>query len=254
MTYYFFNTKIKHKIMKMRKISALVILAVVLSTNAFSQNIGIGTNANRSAPVGNPVLDVSSVPKGFPPPRMTYAQKMSIASPVTGLVVYCTDCGVAGELQVYNGTTWTKVMANSSSYGKSDAPTIGTQEVFSRVTETVVPNSITIGITVTAKPGSARSATKPYDILTVTDASPANEIILSAETNTVPDNLKLSIGGNPDVQYSISLYDVSGKLLFEKETTGNTTAISMVSFPPSTYLLKVLQERNEIRTFRIIKN
>ena len=130
----------------------------------------------------------------------------------------------------------------------------GAQEAFSQVTETAVPNSMTRGITVTAKPGSAKLALQPYEILTVTDANPANEITLSHDTNTVPDNLILGIGGNPAAQYSIILYDLSGNLLLERETTGNITALSMAAFPPSTYLLKVLQEKSEIRTFRIIKN
>ncbi|MFZ4411820.1 MAG: T9SS type A sorting domain-containing protein [Bacteroidales bacterium] len=116
-------------------------------------------------------------------------------------------------------------------------------------------NSISIGITVaTAQPGLAISATKAYDILTVTDVSPANEISLSADTNTISDNLTLNISANPAAQYSVRLSDVNGMLLLENETTGNTTQLSMVSFPPSIYLLKVLQNNNEIRTFRIIKN
>ena len=131
----------------------------------------------------------------------------------------------------------------------------GAQEAFSQVSETVGPNSMTIGITITAaQSGSARSAIKPYDILTVTDASPANEISLSADTNSIPDNLILGIGGNPAAQYNIILYDVSGKLLLESITKGSATTLSMALFLPSTYLLKVLEGTNEVRTFRIIKN
>ena len=120
------NNKIKHKIMGTKKIAALVFLAVVFSTNAFSQNIGIGMNADGSAPASSAVLDVSSTTKGFLPPRMTYAQKMAIASPIAGLMVYCTNCGTLGELQVFNGTVWTNVIGNVASAAKPDAPTIGT--------------------------------------------------------------------------------------------------------------------------------
>jgi hypothetical protein len=121
-----FSNKIKHKIMETRKISAVIILAVVLSINAFSQNIGIGINADGAAPAGSAILDVSSTTKGFLPPRMTYAQKAAIAGPVAGLMVYCTNCGTAGELQVFNGTTWTNVIGSAAAAGKPDAPTIGT--------------------------------------------------------------------------------------------------------------------------------
>jgi uncharacterized protein (TIGR02145 family) len=112
--------------MKQTRISALVILAVMLSINAFSQSIGIGINADGSAPVGSAVLDVSSTTKGFLPPRMTYAQKVAIPSPLAGLMVYCTDCGTVGELQVYNGTVWTNVVGNAATAGKPGAPAIGT--------------------------------------------------------------------------------------------------------------------------------
>ncbi len=112
--------------MKTRKILAGFLLVLVLTINAFSQNMGIGINADGAAPAGSAVLDVSSTTKGFLPPRMTYAQKAAIAGPVAGLMVYCTNCGTAGELQVFNGTTWTNVIGNAATAGKPDAPTIGT--------------------------------------------------------------------------------------------------------------------------------
>jgi hypothetical protein len=131
---------------------------------------------------------------------------------------------------------------------------IGIQQAYSQVTETVAPNSMTVGITITAKPGSTKSVSEPYEISTESDASPTNEITLSVDTKTEPDNLMLNSSDNPTVQYSVSLYDAAGKLLLTKETLENKTVLPMASFPASTYFLKVLQGKNEIRTFRIIKN
>jgi hypothetical protein len=51
-------------------------------------------------------LDINSTSKGFLPPRLTTSQKNTIVSPVAGLVLWCSDCGVLGALQVYNGTSW----------------------------------------------------------------------------------------------------------------------------------------------------
>jgi hypothetical protein len=48
-------------------------------------------------------LDVQSTTQGFLPPRMTNAQKLAIASPVAGLVVYDST---TNKLCCYNGTTW----------------------------------------------------------------------------------------------------------------------------------------------------
>lgn len=61
--------------------------------------VGIGT-AN---PDASAALEVSSTTKGFLPPRMTAAQRDAIINPPQGLMLYCTDCGTYGQLQVYNG-------------------------------------------------------------------------------------------------------------------------------------------------------
>jgi hypothetical protein len=46
---------------------------------------------------------------------MTQAQRNDIASPAAGLMVWCTDCGTAGEFQGYNGTTWTNLTGGIAS-------------------------------------------------------------------------------------------------------------------------------------------
>jgi hypothetical protein len=55
------------------------------------------------------VLEANSTMQGFLPPRMTASQKAGIASPVAGLVLWCTNCGTSGELQVFNGVQWTNM-------------------------------------------------------------------------------------------------------------------------------------------------
>ena len=54
---------------------------------SLAQNVGIGTtNPNQSA-----VLDLTSTTKGFLPPRMSTALRMTIPNPVAGLMVYDTN-------------------------------------------------------------------------------------------------------------------------------------------------------------------
>jgi hypothetical protein len=54
---------------------------------------------------------------------MTGAQRDAISSKVAGLVVWCTNCGQNGELQVYNGTAWTNLIGATAAAVYT--PTIG---------------------------------------------------------------------------------------------------------------------------------
>ena len=65
-------------------------------------NVGVGTSTLDASAA----LQVESTTQGFLPPRMTEAQRDAIASPATGIIVYCTDCGT---LQMYNGATWSNL-------------------------------------------------------------------------------------------------------------------------------------------------
>ena len=82
-----------------------VTVTIVLCTFTLSHaQVGIGVaSAHASAQ-----LDVTSTNKGFLPPRLTNTQKNAIPSPAAGLIVWCSNCGTSGELQVYNGTKWTR--------------------------------------------------------------------------------------------------------------------------------------------------
>lgn len=78
--------------------------------NVFNQPTNIGTN---TAPVASAVLELSSVTKGFLPPRMTGVQVEAIASPAEGLMIYATDgSGVTITTKGwwgYDGVTWVKL-------------------------------------------------------------------------------------------------------------------------------------------------
>lgn len=86
------------------------LLLLIVGYSAFSQ-VGIGT----STPVSSAQLEVYSNSKGFLPPRMTQQERNSISSPVAGLVLWCSNCGTYGELQVYNGNTWVTAIGGVAS-------------------------------------------------------------------------------------------------------------------------------------------
>lgn len=76
---------------------------ILLSSICDAQSIGIGT----TTPASSAQLEVSSNSKGFLPPRLNNLQRNAIGLPVAGLIIWNSDCG---EIQVYNGTSWTNMI------------------------------------------------------------------------------------------------------------------------------------------------
>lgn len=64
-------------------------------------------------PHSSSMLEISSTEKGILIPRMTSAERIAIASPATGLLVYDTTLT---KFSYYNGTTWTPIEGSGTSY------------------------------------------------------------------------------------------------------------------------------------------
>ena len=86
-------------------------LAIALACTANAQ-AGIGIPTSQIDPSAQ--LQVSSTAKGFLPPVMTEAQRNDIANPAQGLIVFCTDCGVNGQPQFYNGSSWRNMLGGET--------------------------------------------------------------------------------------------------------------------------------------------
>ena len=71
---------------------------------ASTGNFLIGTTTD----VASSILTLGSTTKGFLPPRMTNAQRLAIATPAVGLIVYCTD--VVEGLYINKSTGWTFII------------------------------------------------------------------------------------------------------------------------------------------------
>lgn len=85
-------------------------------------SLGLGT----IIPASSALLDLSSTTKGFLPPRMDSAARNAIAAPVAGLILWCTNCGPSGSLQIHNGSAW---MAIGSVNSTPQKPSIVTTNV-----------------------------------------------------------------------------------------------------------------------------
>jgi hypothetical protein len=68
-----------------------------------AQSVGIGT----TTPNSKALLDISSTTKGILIPRMTTSQRLAIATPPNGLLVYDTD---KDEFHQYNGSGWRAIL------------------------------------------------------------------------------------------------------------------------------------------------
>jgi hypothetical protein len=108
----FLNKNKMNRITTSKSIVYSVILwsSIVTVYGQVSQKIG--GNAGTIDPKA--VLELESTTKGFLLPRMTAVQVAAISNPTSGMMVFCTDCGVAsdGELRIsYNGV-WQTLKGN----------------------------------------------------------------------------------------------------------------------------------------------
>ena len=94
----------------MKKLIFLLPIFILLQLCLYAQ-VGIGT----ATAAASAMLDITSTTQGLLPPRMTYAQKTAIVTPVAGLQIWCSNCGVSGEMQVYNGSIWTNMIGGATS-------------------------------------------------------------------------------------------------------------------------------------------
>jgi hypothetical protein len=70
----------------MKNIFYLLFLALSISVNA-----QVAINSDGSTPNNSAMLDVKSTSRGMLVPRMSTVQRNAIASPATGLLIFCTD-------------------------------------------------------------------------------------------------------------------------------------------------------------------
>jgi hypothetical protein len=99
----------------MKKSSILIVMLLLNSSILFPQ---IAINTDGSAPHISAMLDVKSTLKGILMPRMTMAQRNTIATPATGLTIFQTD-GIMG-LYFNSGTltvpVWSMVGSNAGQW------------------------------------------------------------------------------------------------------------------------------------------
>ena len=93
----------------MKKIFLLLKTFFVIGVVYAQQGVAITTDG--TSPDNSAMLDIKSTSKGILIPRMTVSQRIAIASPANGLLIYQTD-GTTG-FYFYNGIAWTPISATA---------------------------------------------------------------------------------------------------------------------------------------------
>jgi hypothetical protein len=99
---------------------------------------------------------------------------------------------------------------------------------------------------------------QPYEIVLVTDAHdlPGIRLEVSAFPNPAVDFLILNTEASGIREFrnlEYRLCDMNGRLLHSQRINDHQTTIAMGHLVPSMYLVKVISENQEIKTFKIIK-
>ena len=123
--------------------------------------------------------------------------------------------------------------------------------------------SFTVGqVAYTTNSSSNYSVTQgvqqPFEISILSvDEQFSTTIQLKAYPNPTSDYLTLNISylsslSNKSMNYQ--LFDITGKLIKNKKIISATETISLENLSSSTYFLKVVNNNEELKTFKIIKN
>ena len=106
----------------------------------------------------------------------------------------------------------------------------------------------------------AEGVQQPFEISIVTAVEGTEEITLSVSVypNPTADYLTLSMYDETMTSddlalYSYQLLDMNGKALLKARIAETQTSINMSNLLPATYLLKVISNSKEVKTFKIVK-
>ena len=110
--------------------------------------------------------------------------------------------------------------------------------------------------TYTGTTGSIAEGVQQTYVITVatsTEATKGINLSVSAYPNPTSDFLLLEIKDLELAKLSFQLFDASGKILQNNNIIEDKTSIKMGNLTPAIYFIKVLQNNEEIKIFKVIK-
>lgn len=112
-------------------------------------------------------------------------------------------------------------------------------------------------ITIPGTSGSvAQGVQQPWEISVVTAIEKTEGITLTMKVYPNPAGgvLTLSIDPFEDKDLRFMLYDMNGLLLLEKKIEGGLTEIPLLDYSATMYLLRIVNNKQEIKVFKVVKN
>ena len=93
-----------------------------------------------------------------------------------------------------------------------------------------------------------------YEIfITSNEGLQSVNLSISAYPNPTASNLTLQVEMEKLDKLSYSVFDMNGKLLVSEKISAPSSSIDIQNKPSAVYFLKVYQDKNEIKSFKIIK-
>ena len=100
----------------------------------------------------------------------------------------------------------------------------------------------------------AQGLQQPYEISIVLGIDNHSiNLELTAYPNPTANYLTLNVGNAEVSTLNFQLYDISGKLIESRKIISSSVTIGIENLPSATYFLKVNNNINEVKTFKIIK-
>ncbi|MDQ3045915.1 MAG: T9SS type A sorting domain-containing protein [Bacteroidota bacterium] len=96
---------------------------------------------------------------------------------------------------------------------------------------------------------------QPYQIVVTGVNTTANiEVLMSVYPNPSTSFITIKVEDKDLANLTFQLFDVQGKLLISEKITQTETAVQMADFAKGNYFLKVVNNKAELKSFKIIKN
>ena len=100
----------------------------------------------------------------------------------------------------------------------------------------------------------AQGVQQPFEIQTVLGADNFNiNLQLAVYPNPTTNWLQLEVRNTDFANLSYQLFDLNGRLIANQKIVNETSTLQMEQLPAAIYLLKVLDNNKEVKTFKIIK-